>query len=302
MTKVSIILPVYRVSHQFLQKCLDSLNSQTMRDCEFIVVSDGASEVECSICQKYAYNDSRFKFFKKKHAGVSAARNFGIKHAHGEYITFIDSDDWIEANMAQECYAFATEREIDILTMDYFVDVNGIGHFRKQKPKSLIPSKFLHQILTEEMFGSMWLRIIRKEFYDKHPITFLEHMGYCEDVLFWANFLQLQPRIGYLSKPFYHYVQDNNDSITRNYTQEKYIERKKFIYELKKILPASFKNDINMAAFSVKMEALRNGYLTYSDYTSFEPTKLRTLLYSKQPWILNMYFLIRSYLKKTYHI
>jgi thiol-disulfide isomerase/thioredoxin len=78
----------------------------------------------------------------------------------------------------------------------------------------------------------------------------------------------------------------------------KYNERKKFIYELKKILPNHFKNDINMAAFYVKMEALRNGFLTYSDYTSFEPTNLRTLLYSKQPWILNIFFIIRSFFQR----
>ena len=298
MILLSFIIPVYKVPLEYLRACLDSLAAQTLQECEFIVVSDGAPEPEYSVCKEYTSKDSRFKFFKHTHAGVSSARNFGLKQACGEYIAFIDSDDWIEADMAQECYAFANKQRTDILTMDYFVNVKKKECLRKQKPKSLNPLTILHQILTEELFGSVWLRIIRKGFYDKYPTTFPEHMGYCEDVLFWAFFLQLQPKIDYLPKAFYHYVQDNNNSITRNYTIEKYNERKKFIYELKKILPNHFKNDINMAAFYVKMEALRNGFLTYSDYTSFEPTNLRTLLYSKQPWILNIFFIIRSFFQR----
>ncbi|SHK89470.1 glycosyltransferase [Fibrobacter sp. UWB12] len=298
---VSVIVPVYKVPLEYLRACLDSLVAQTLQECEFIIVSDGAPEAECSICEEYTKKDSRFKFFKRKHAGVSAARNYGIKQALGEYLSFVDSDDWIEASMAQECYTFANKQKTDILTMDFFVNVNKKKYLRKQKPKSLTPSTILRQILNADILGSVWLRIIRKDFYDKHPTAFPEHVGYCEDVLFWANFFQQQPKINYLPKAFYHYVQDNNDSITRNYTIEKYIEQKKFIYELKKILPSCFKTDINMAAFNVKMEALRNGYLTYSDFTLFEPTSLRTLLCSKQPWILNMYFIIRFYFKKLQH-
>lgn len=298
MILLSFIIPVYRVPLKLLRVCLDSLVAQTLQECEFIVVSDGAPETECSICEEYAAKDSRFKFFKRNHAGVSATRNFGLKQACGEYIAFVDSDDRIDANMARECYFFAEKQKADVITMDFFTTQKGVDVLQRQKPRSLIPQKILSQILNEDLFGGVWLRIIRKDFYDKHPTAFPEQVGYCEDVLFWANILQQQPKIDYLPKAFYHYVQDNNESITRNYTMEKYIERKKFICELKKILPSCFKNDINTAAFNVKMEALRNGYLTYSDFTSFEPTNLRTLLCSKQPWILNMYFIIRYYFKK----
>ena len=297
MCKISVIVPVYNVE-KYIKRCVDSILNQSYKNFELILIDDGSTDSSASICDEYAERYDNIKTIHKSNEGVSSARNFGLKQACGEYIAFIDSDDWIEADMAQECYAFANKQRTDILTMDYFVNVKKKECLRKQKPKSLNPLTILHQILTEELFGSVWLRIIRKGFYDKYPTTFPEHMGYCEDVLFWAFFLQLQPKIDYLPKAFYHYVQDNNNSITRNYTIEKYNERKKFIYELKKILPNHFKNDINMAAFYVKMEALRNGFLTYSDYTSFEPTNLRTLLYSKQPWILNIFFIIRSFFQR----
>ena len=78
MIKVSVIVPVYIVPLEYLQTCLDSLIAQTMRECEFIIVSDGALETECSICENYAKRDSRLKFYKRAHAGVSATRKSAV--------------------------------------------------------------------------------------------------------------------------------------------------------------------------------------------------------------------------------
>ena len=81
MIKVSVIVPVYKVPLKYLRACLDSLTAQTLQECEFIVVSDGAPEAECAICAEYAGKDSRLKFFRREHAGVSATRNYGIEKA-----------------------------------------------------------------------------------------------------------------------------------------------------------------------------------------------------------------------------
>ena len=96
--KVSVVVPVYKVPLEYLRVCLDSLAAQTLQECEFIVVSDGAPEAECSICEEYANKDSRFKYFRREHAGVSVTRNFGIEQAQGEYISFVDSDDYVKQN------------------------------------------------------------------------------------------------------------------------------------------------------------------------------------------------------------
>ena len=109
MIKISIITPVYKVPLDFLRICFDSLAAQTMQESEFIIVSDGASEEECALCEEYRIKDSRFKFFKRKHAGVSATRNYGIKQAQGEYITFVDSDDWINPDSCTNSYKYAKE-------------------------------------------------------------------------------------------------------------------------------------------------------------------------------------------------
>lgn len=294
MIKVSVIVPVYRVPLEYLRACFDSLTAQTMQECEFILVSDGAPEAECSVCEEFTGKDFRFKFFKREHAGVSATKNYGMNLAHGEYIAFVDSDDWIDKSMLQEVYAFAKKNNSDILTMDFYETRNKVDILRNQKPHSVAPLSILHQILIGEMFGGMPIRIIKKDFYDKHPTKFLESLGYCEDVLFWAQFLQEQPKIDYLNRAFYHYVQDNNNSITHDFTTDKYKERKKFIQALKDILPKTFERDINMAAFNVKMEAMKNKLLTPAEYLSFERTRLDTLLRSNQTWVTKVYLLLHS--------
>ena len=282
MINVSVIIPVYKTPLDCLNTCLRSLVAQDMSKSEFVVVLDGASDDAYSVCEEYAVKDARFKIFRNAHLGVSATRNFGISNAHGEYIAFVDSDDWIDANTLQECFDFAKKFNSDIVTMDFFENKKGMDILRKQQPKSTDAQKMLRQILVGELFGGMPIRMIKMDFYKKHPTLFPTNVGYCEDVAFWAQFLQFQPQINYLNKAFYHYVQDNKDSITRKYTVEKYIERKKSIQVLKKILPNTFDSEINMAAFNVKMEAMKYGLLSSKDYMSFEKTYLKNLFFSNQ--------------------
>lgn len=301
MIKVSVIVPVYKVPLEYLRACLDSLNAQTMQECEFIIVSDGAPEAECAICAEYAGKDSRLKFFRREHAGVSATRNYGIEKAQGEYITFVDSDDWIAPTMLEEIFSFAKKNPSDIVTMDFFISQNGKDFLRKQKPKILNAEWMLRQILLGNLFGGMPIRMIKKAFYDSHVVLFRKNIEYCEDVVFWSEFLQYEPQISYFGKAFYHYVQDNNGSITRNYTPEKYRERKKIIRILKEILPPSFEDCINMAAFNVKMQAMRNKLLTPADYNSFEKTRLSTLFHSNQNWITKTYLLLHATLLSIFN-
>lgn len=305
MTKVSFIIPVYKVPLKFLKACLDSLVSQSMQECEFIVISDGASKEENTICEEYASKDHRFRFYKQKHSGVSAARNFGLKQIRGEYIAFVDADDWIEPQMADLCYTFATENASDLITMDYFESKNGIESLRLQKPKSLQPMKMLSQIIIGDLFGGVWLRIIRRDFYKQHPTEFPLDLGYCEDIIFWSSFLQNNPKTAYLNKALYHYVLDNCSSITHNnYSLKTYETKKKFIYALKGRLPASFNPEINQAALIIKVAAMSRKLITTTEFMSFEKTTLHTFIVTPLSWITKVYLILNtiiySIFKKTY--
>lgn len=305
MIKVSFIIPVYKVPLSFLKTCLDSLVSQNTQECEFIIISDGASEAENTICEEYADKDCRIRFYKQNHAGVSAARNFGLKKVRGEYIAFVDADDWIEPQMTDLCYSFAKKSTSDIITMDYFESKNGVESLCLQKPKSLQPMNMLRQIIIGDLFGGVWLRLIRHNFYKQHPTEFPVNLGYCEDIVFWSSFLQHNPKTTYLNKALYHYVLDNCSSITRkSYSLKTYEAKKKYIYALKERLPASFNPEINQAALIIKMAAMSRKLITTKEFMSFEKTTIHTFIVSPLSWKTKIYLILNtiiySIFKKTY--
>lgn len=304
MIKVSVIVPVYKVPEQYLRECLDSLIKQTLQESEFIIVSDGAPKFECSICEEYTKKDSRIKFFRREHAGVSAARNFGMEQVQGEYIGFVDSDDWCDTSMFSNLYTFAKQNDADVITTDFFISQNGKDIYNRQQLFHFNGNYLIQQILLGNIFGGMPLRLIKRNFYKLHPATWPENLNYCEDVVFWAKFLKSNPSIGYLNQAFYHYNQDNSLSITHNYTLDTFNERKKFIKILKGTLPSYYKRELNMAAFNVKMEAMSHKLLKATDFISFEKTSFFTIFLSSLPKVTKIYLCFQTVVllifKRTY--
>ncbi|MBP5768245.1 MAG: glycosyltransferase [Fibrobacter sp.] len=239
--KVSVILPVYKVPLEYLRDCLDSLIAQTLRECEFIMVSDGAPEAECSVCEEYVARDSRFKFFKCEHAGVSVARNFGIRQAQGEYTSFVDSDDWIDANILKEAYDFSKKNDSDVT----FWNCVTVSNKKKLPVRYSTMDKFL---LSEESLNA----IKRNLFFAEHkkylvfiyPVCklykaslvknfmFEENLEIGEDRIFNMHVFSKDIRVAYLNRSAYFYRQ-NADSITKKYRHDafdtlmKYVERMK---------------------------------------------------------------------------
>lgn len=115
MIKVSIIVPVYNVE-KFLEKCLDSLTNQTLKDIEIICVNDGSTDKSFEILNNYAKQDLRIKIINQKNSGLSAARNSGMNIAQGKYIGFVDSDDWVDLDFFEKLYNVAIKNNADIST------------------------------------------------------------------------------------------------------------------------------------------------------------------------------------------
>ncbi|GMO37902.1 MAG: hypothetical protein Ta2B_17610 [Termitinemataceae bacterium] len=113
MPVISVIIPVYNVEH-YLRRCLDSVLAQTFTDFECILIDDGSPDKSPAICDEYAKKDSRFVVIHQANAGVSAARNAGLDIAQGEWITFVDSDDWIEPDMLRVLYQNAVKHQSDV--------------------------------------------------------------------------------------------------------------------------------------------------------------------------------------------
>ena len=113
MYKLSVIIPVYNVEN-YLRECLDSITSQTVKDIEIICIDDGSTDNSPKILKEYQKKDSRIKIITKENGGQASARNLGIKKAQGEYIAFIDSDDFIESEMLEKLYTKAKDNNLDI--------------------------------------------------------------------------------------------------------------------------------------------------------------------------------------------
>ncbi len=215
MIEISVIIPVYNVPLEYLRACFDSLVTQTMQECEFIVVSDGASDVECSICEEYRIKDSRLKFFRRKHAGVSATRNYGIEQAHGKYITFVDSDDWLDENALAILYSLIKHSDADIVLADA---EKMWQDGRKERLVNLKKEKKKLKLTNIPAF-TVWCYAFRTSVITERNIRFPENLRYSEDRAFIYHYCCFCRCIATTSDVVYFYRQHelsacrNNQSI-----------------------------------------------------------------------------------------
>ena len=118
--KISVIVPVYNVTEEYFKVCIDYLIEQTLKEIEIIVVNDGSDEQLTGYYQSYCKKDTRINYIFQKNSGVSVARNAGIGAARGEYLVFVDADDWIEYNTCEQVYAYAKAQNLDVVLYGYF--------------------------------------------------------------------------------------------------------------------------------------------------------------------------------------
>jgi glycosyltransferase involved in cell wall biosynthesis len=216
MIKVSVIVPVYKVPLEYLRACLDSLTAQTMQECEFIIVSDGAPEVERAMCKEYAEKDSRFKIFNRTHSGVSTTRNYGIEQAQGEYLIFVDSDDWINPSTCEATYDFAKKNDSDIVLFDYIpignspykqASYGGDSVDVLQPAEIEIILKEAISLTDDKFVGavSTMCKLTKRELFVKNRIQFPENVAIAEDrVVSYSLFLKADC-VSYLKKELYVY-------------------------------------------------------------------------------------------------
>ena len=200
--KISVIVPVYKVE-EYLRKCLDSLVNQTLKDIEIIVVNDGSPDNSNDIILEYANQYPNVKAFKKDNSGLSDTRNFGIKHAKGEYITFVDSDDWVKLDMYEKLYNKAKEKDYDIVTSDInyvYPDHNEIIYTDPKKDTNDIRRVFIN------LYPTVCTKIFKRELFLKNKLEFKSGVWY-EDVEMMYRLLPLINSIGVVHEDFYQYLQ-----------------------------------------------------------------------------------------------
>ncbi|GAE35933.1 glycosyltransferase family 2 protein [Halalkalibacter akibai] len=182
--KISIIVPVYNVE-LFLHKCIISILSQTFKDFELILINDGSTDKSGEICDVYSQKDSRIKVIHKKNEGQSSARNKGLEIARGDYIGFVDSDDWIEQDMYKTLYESSIKANADIAVIG-FREVNEKGNVLSEYlPQNLLLGEILKKAYP-------WNKIFKRDLFFSNNLNFIEGRYY-ED-------LELIPRLFVHSK------------------------------------------------------------------------------------------------------
>lgn len=162
---ISVIVPVYNVE-PYLEKCLDSIIGQTYKDLEILVIDDGSTDRSGEICDNYAQKDKRIKVFHTENQGLSTARNLGLDHAKGEYIGFVDSDDWIEPDMYACLLKNAEQTSADIAECGVFLEYQNKTEERKKQKAELTGEKAVQALLLGKLNEGVWNKLWKRQCFD----------------------------------------------------------------------------------------------------------------------------------------
>ena len=210
MIKVSIIVPVYNVE-KYIDRCLKSLLEQTLDEIEIIIVNDGSTDGSEKEIKKYL-NNEKIRYFEKENGGLSSARNFGMKYAKGEYIAFLDSDDYVEKNMYEEMYNVAKKENADMVECDFLWewedDKNKIKKDTRRKYKNKREMMKKPRVVA-------WNKLIKKSVLEKSRAKFPEGLIY-EDLEFFYKLIPYINNISYINKYFVYYIQRENSISNTN--------------------------------------------------------------------------------------
>lgn len=212
MLKVSIITPIYNME-KYLVKCLDSIINQTYKSIEIILVNDGSNDNSLKICKDYAKKDKRIILIDQKNSGVSAARNIGLEKATGDYLAFVDPDDWIELDAIEKMIEFAEKEKCDMAFFDYKIN-NIIQKSNKVQLEYNNDTKkeFIKLLISGDVPGYLWRLLIKKEVVKK--CRFKLDLPMAEDLIFILEILRNVKKISKSEEAVYNYFLTEN-SITR---------------------------------------------------------------------------------------
>lgn len=219
---VSIIVPVYN-SENYIDRCLESILGQTYEDLEIVLVNDGSTDRSKEIMERYAAKDERIKIVSQKNQGVAAARNTGLDNVTGDYILYVDSDDWIEKNML--------ERMIVAVGADSDIAFCGSDQAESQEEVAIAPVQVKYEVWDhnqqllefmkhKRMTGMLWNKLIKKSLTD--GIQFDEQVGFGEDAQFLWQVLKRSTKMVVTNEVLYHHVMDENSISHLNFSDKKY--------------------------------------------------------------------------------
>lgn len=221
MPKVSVIVPVYNVE-KYIDRCLDSLVNQTLEDIEIIVVNDGSKDSSKEKILEYASKYNKIKYLEKENGGLSDARNYGLPYATGDYIAFLDSDDFVDYTLYEKMYNKAIEEEADYVECDFYWTYphNEDNSFKNEitdikKNCKLVEDKGYRYTNKSEMFVYArvvaWNKLFKKEVIKE---KFPKGLNY-EDIEFFYNNLPNIKKFAFVEEPLIYYIQRSSSIVNK---------------------------------------------------------------------------------------
>lgn len=225
--KVSVIIPVYNVD-RYLRQCLDSVLNQSLKDIEVIVINDGSTDRSLSIIMEYEQRFEQFIFINQMNKGLSASRNIGLRLASGEYVYFLDSDDYLASDALEVFYQEATQHDLDILMFNstvFYEGSNQIEHsFRQGVPEEVVTGEqFFKAFYSDRSYNAATCcQFYRRNFLIDYSLFFFEGIIH-EDELYTFESLLLAKSVKYLPQPLY-FRRVHEGSITTSLNKQKKVE------------------------------------------------------------------------------
>ncbi len=247
MKLVSIIVPIYK-SEKYLSICIESIINQTYRNLEVLLINDGSPDNCNKICENYAKIDKRIRFVSKNNEGVSKTRNLGLKLANGEFIYFVDSDDWLETNAIE---LMVNNIESYDMCIGNFVSINKNKRVHNDQVTLINKEDIYKSILNLDKrdktpcYGYLWNKLFIRKIIIDNQIYFNENYSMWEDMLFCCEYIKYVNKGKKINKIVYHYNNINDYSITNNMTDKKFKEWEKAGEKIKKIISVECNEILN---------------------------------------------------------
>lgn len=261
--EVSIIVPIYNVE-KYLDQCVQSLRNQTLEDIEILLVDDGSPDQSGKMADGYALADERVKVVHQRNAGLGPARNAGIEIATGEYIAFVDSDDWVNLDMYEKLYHVASGNKADIVVSGHCDMVNGMAVVKKVHPLAGKTFRSTEEIMRvrKNLYGhspddtaveafpmSVCMSLYKRSMIVEHNLRFMKILS--EDTIFNLLAYQCARAITFTSYTDYCYRKEEQASITQSFSKSKLHRYQEFLETLFEL--AESENDMECSLRAKKM-------------------------------------------------
>lgn len=310
--KLSIIIPVYNME-RYLQRCFDSVLNQNYPYMEIIVVDDGSTDNSLLICREYEKKDNRIHVIHKENQGLVAARKTGLGAATGQYITYVDADDWIEDKSYDELMVIASEKEPDLISCSFIKEFGDLQTIRNDYPEEGLYSHEEFERIVEETIekkdffcppigASLCCKVIKKEFLEKYQMQVPDDVELSEDFAVSLPMAAFATSIYISKRPYYHYCQNKSSmcwewregsyerlQTLANYLKNYYNKYDDVLYR-KLILHAIYFAMMDLL-YDIPADYFKNGI----PFLKCIEAKSKVVVYGKGVYASNLVFIIERY-------